>query len=145
LKILSRHDRNFTAKEDLIKRSLHFDQICKLLPSFDRAFVLDNLDFLRTNSEVYCSMKFDDSVFCILSSGNNAFNDAKYLQQGIKERLDFVFDVSKTISTVVLLVIAVWTFFQNLQQTNKNKIAIEKLQTEVFELRSLSKSDVPKR
>ena len=115
-----------TGNVDIKANSIHFDQICKQLPKYDRAFVLDNLDFLQANKLIFCSMQFDKSKFHILSEGNHAFNERKFLREGVKDQMNYLYDIVKNISVIVLLVIGVWTFFVNMNQTKKNSNTIER-------------------
>lgn len=143
LKILHRHSLQFQPSEDLQKISIHFDDIQKQLPQYDRNFLLDNLDYLRAADEIYCSNKFDKSVFAILSSGSHAYRDKKYIHEGVKERMNYIYDIAKTISVIVLLLIAIWTFAQNIVQTKQNKSDIERLRQELQDIRKEIQSKVP--
>lgn len=131
LKLLHQHSLVFQPSDKLDKSSIHFDQIQEQLPQYDKNFLLDNLDYLRTAKEIYCSMKFDRSVFSILSAGSHAYRDKKYIHEGVKERINFIYDIAKTISIIVLLLIAIWTFAQNLYQTKQNKSDIEQMRQEI--------------
>jgi hypothetical protein len=142
LKILHRHSLQFQPSEDLQKVSIHFDDIQKQLPQYDKNILLDNLDYLRVANEVYCSMKFDKSVFAILSPGNHAYRDKKYIHEGVKERMNYVYDIAKTVSVIVLLLIAIWTFAQNIIQTKQNKSDIERLRQELQNIRREIQSKV---
>lgn len=136
LKVLFDHDQNNDKPiDDVEGRSIHFDEICKKLPQFDRWLLLDNLDYLRSIKEIYCSDQFDKSKFLIYSSGSHSYRDKKYLREGVKDQINYIYDIVKTISVIVLLGIAIWTFAQNLYQTKKNKDEIEQLKNEVLELR----------
>jgi hypothetical protein len=143
LKILHRHGLQFQPLEDLHKSSIHFEEIHKQLPQYDKNFLLDNLDYLRSTDEIYCSMKFDKSVFAILSQGSHAYRDKKYIHEGVKERINYIYDIAKTVSVVVLLVIAIWTFAQNIVQTKQNKSDIERLRQELQDIRKEIKSKSP--
>jgi hypothetical protein len=116
---------------DLTTDSIHFDLICSKLPSYDRAFILDNLDFLQSNKLIYCSMEFDNSKFHILSNGNHAYNERKFLREGIKDQMNYIYDIVKNISVIVLLIIGVWSFFINLNQTRQNSTKIDKQEVRI--------------
>ncbi|TAL40412.1 MAG: hypothetical protein EPN92_14840 [Chitinophagaceae bacterium] len=122
MKILFDHDQNNDkAIDDVNGRSIHFDDICSKLPQYDRWFLLDNLDYLRSVKEIYCSDQFDKSKFLIYSSGSHSYRARKYLREGVKDQINYIYDIIKTISVIVLLAIAIWTFAQNLYQTKKIK------------------------
>ncbi len=134
LKILFAYDETFKPKDSLETKSIHFDEICKQLPQYDRSFLLDNLDYLRTTKEIHCSMQFDNSKFAILSSGSHSYRDKKYIREGVKDQLNFIYDIAKTVSVIVLLAIAIWTFAQNIYQTKQNKTDIEQLRKELRDI-----------
>jgi len=125
LKILAEKDRG-TSPGDLIAGSIHLNQICELLPMYDRSFLLDNLDFLQHDKFIHCSMKFDDSTFHILSKGNHAFNEKTFLRDGMKDQMNYLYDIVKNISVIVLLIIGIWSFVTNITQTRKNSNRIDK-------------------
>ena len=81
--------------------------MCELLPNYDRSFLLDNLDFLQSTKLIDCSMEFDNSKFHILSSGNHAYNEKKFLREGVKDQMNYLYDIVKNISVIVLLIIGV--------------------------------------
>jgi hypothetical protein len=143
LKILFNYDLKFKPKETFDKKSLHFDEICGRLPQYDRSFLLDNLDYLRTTKEIHCSMKFDDSTFAILSLGSHSYRDKKYIRDGVRDQLNYIYDIGKTISIIVLLAIAIWTFTQNIYQTNQNKKDIEQLQKQLRDTSSKFQQTTP--
>lgn len=139
LKVLVNGDTG-KVPSDLNASSIHFDDICQQLPKYNRAFLLDNLDFLQANKLIYCSMEFDKSRFHILSNGNHAYNERKFLREGIKEQMNYLYDIVKNISVIVLLVIGVWSFALNLAQTRKNTRMIEEQHSEIRALKdSLAK------
>jgi len=96
-----------TKTGDFEAGSLHFNQMCELLPNYDRSFLLDNLDFLQSTKLIDCSMEFDNSKFHILSSGNHAYNEKKFLREGVKDQMNYLYDIVKNISVIVLLIIGV--------------------------------------
>lgn len=139
LGILVRSDTG-KVPSDLDASALHFDQICQQLPKYDRAFLLDNLDFLQSSKLIYCSMEFDKSKFHILSNGNHAYNEKRFIREGVKEQMNYLYDIVKNISVIVLLIIGVWSFVLNFVQTRKNTRVIEEHQREIRAIRdSMSK------
>jgi hypothetical protein len=125
LKVLVEKDRG-TPPGDLIAGSIHFNQICELLPRYDRSFLLDNLDFLQDDKFIHCSMEFDNSTFHILSRGNHAFNEKTFLRDGLKDQMNYLYDIVKNISVIALLIIGIWSFVNNITQTRKNSNLIDK-------------------
>lgn len=136
LKVLFYHDLKFKPSDGRDKKSIHFDEICKQLSQYDRAFMLDNLDFLRTTKEIYCSSQFDNSVFAINSSGSHSYRDKKYIRDGIKDQVNYIYDIAKTFSVIALLLIAIWTFVKNIYQTESNKTDIEQLRKELQDIKN---------
>lgn len=134
LGVLFDHEKKQENHGDIKSRSIHFSQICQQLPQYEKTLLLDNLDFLRTSEEIYCSMQFDNSSFAILSRGSHVYRENRYLREGVKDQLNYIYDFAKTFSVIVLLFIAVWTFFQNINQTRKNVNDIALLRKEVKDL-----------
>ena len=134
LGVLIKNDTG-TMPVDLQAGSIHFDQICEQLPKYDRSFLLDNLDFLQTSKLIYCSMEFDKSKFHILSNGSHAYNERKFLREGVKDQMNYLYDIVKNISVIVLLIIGVWSFVLNLAQTRRNTRMLEKQQAEIKALK----------
>jgi hypothetical protein len=146
LKVLFDHDLNFKPTDSLDKKSLHFDEICNQLPQYDRPFLLDNLDYLRTTKEIHCSMQFDNSTFAILSHGSHSCRDKKYIRDGIKDFFNYIYDIAKTVSVIVLLLIAIWTFVKNIYQTESNKQDIEQIRKEIQQIKDKPpKTTLPKK
>jgi hypothetical protein len=124
LKVLAEYDIG-KPPGSLVGTTLHFNAICKKLPQYGREFLLDNLDYLHTNKLIYCSEQFDQSNFRILSNGNHAYNEKRFLREGIKDQMNYLYDIVKNISVCILLVIGVWSFVLNFTQTRKNSRMIE--------------------
>lgn len=124
LKILVREGAKHK-QVDSNNNSIHFDNICEMLPKYNRALLLDNLDYLQSNKFIYCSMQFDNSKFHILSNGSHAFNEKKFLREGVKEQMNYLYDIVKNVSVIVLLIIGVWSFILNFSQTRRNTKLIE--------------------
>lgn len=136
LGILFEHDiKQEQHTSDLKAKSIHFNDIAAKLPQYDRHFLIDNLDYLRAADEIYCSMQFDNSVFAIYSAGSHAYRDKKYIRDGFKDQLNYIYDIAKTFSIIVLLLIAIWTFIKNIYQTELNKQDIKQLQKELQQLK----------
>lgn len=134
LGILFEHDIKQPHTSDLKAKSIHFNDIAAKLPQYDRHFLIDNLDFLRAADEIYCSMQFDNSVFAIYSSGSHAYRDKKYIRDGYRDQFNYIYDIAKTVSVIILLLFAIWTFIKNNYQTESNKKDIEQLRKELQDL-----------
>lgn len=134
LRLLFVHDLKFKPADEFEKRGLHFSELSTFLPQYDQNILLDNLDYLRTTGEIFCSMKFDNSIFMITSTGNHSYRERKYLREGVKEQINYIYDLAKTISVIILLIIAIWTFIQNLNQVKRNKDEIDILKKELKKL-----------
>jgi hypothetical protein len=144
LRVLFEHDQSVDkAIEDLLGRSIHFNTICERLPKWDRRLLLDNLDYLRSVKEIYCSDQFDNSTFLIYSSGSHSYRAKKYLREGMKDQMNYIYDIAKTISVIILLAIAVWTFAQNIWQTKENKDDIKQLRQQLQEIKMHNKDTFP--
>lgn len=91
-------------------------------------------------------MQFDNSTFAILSHGSHSYRDNKYIRDGYKEFFNYIYDIAKTFSVIVLLLIAVWTFFKNIYQTESNKQDIEQLRKELQQIKDKSQeTTLPKK
>ncbi len=136
LGILLEHDIKQKHTSNIESKSIHFDDIVAKLPKYDRHFLLDNLDYLRTVGEIYCSMEFDNSVFAIYSSGGHSYREKKYIREGVKDQLNYIYDIAKTLSVIILLLIAIWTFIRNTYQTESNKQDIKQLREEIQQMKN---------
>ena len=139
LKTLLEYDDKFEASSSISERQIHFRDICKKIPQFDSVYVLDNLDYLQSKGEIYCSKEFDNSKFTIISNGRHAYLEKRYLTEGQKEFRNLFDQRLKIISTIVLLLIAVATFIVNIVQTQKNKYQIEQIKSDLKKLHEQKK------
>lgn len=127
LKTLFDYDNSFDIGVPTNEKLLHFNEICKKLNQFDKIFLLDNLNYLQTTKEIYCTMQYDNSSFAIIGLGRDSFIEKKFLTEGRKEFRNSLDQKLKIISTIILLIIAVVTFAINIIQTHNNKKEIENL------------------
>lgn len=134
LGILFEHDIKQPHTSNLKTKSIHFNDIAAKLPQYDRHFLIDNLDYLRAADEIYCSMQFDNSVFAIYSAGSHAYRDKKYIRDGYRDQFNYIYDIAKTVSVIILLLFAIWTFIKNIYQTESNKKDIEQIRKELQDL-----------
>jgi hypothetical protein len=93
--------------------------------------ILEQTDFLNEIEEIDCYWKQRVQYFLILKKGTIAYFERKYLNEGRKEFWNDTYDIIKTVSAVMLLVIAVFTFFMNLIDIRKNNKDIEKIKIEL--------------
>lgn len=133
LKILYHHSLRYEVYK-FHQHPLHFREFQKKLPKYKKGFLLDNLQYLNDTSEINHSKQYDDSTFGILSSGCNAFVEKKYLKQGWREWLDYLYDFGKTISVYLLLIIASLTFLLNTCQTAILKKSLDQMDKRINSL-----------
>lgn len=134
LQILAKHQDSFPLEIQANNRLLHYNEIEKKISYVNKSFLLDTLHYLTTTKEIHCTMELDNSKFLILENGRNSFIENKYQSLGRKELRDYIFDIIKIISTIILLTIAVYSFVQNIYVTKQNKSEIEKLKTDIQKL-----------
>lgn len=93
--------------------------------------VLNQVDYLLMQKEVHISRIESGIKVLILELGSAAYFDSKYPQEGRKVFWNSLFDVAKTISTIVLLIFAVITFITGLLRSQRTEDDIRKLKEEV--------------
>ena len=57
------------------------------------------------------------------------------MRVGCQDQVNYIYDIAKTFSVIVLLLIAIWTFGKNIYQTETNKTDIEQLRKELQEIK----------
>jgi uncharacterized BrkB/YihY/UPF0761 family membrane protein len=97
-----------------------------LINQADYLLLLEEVSIYRTGSNIEMS---------ILAPGSVAYFDSKYLQEGRKVFWSNLFDVAKTISTVVLLIFAVITFITGILRSQRTEEDIRGLKQEVETLK----------
>src|SRR6266487_3341351 len=93
LKVLFDYDEKLKPDDNLETKNLHFNKICEQLPQYDRSLLLDNLDYLSTTKEIHCSMQGEKSTFFILSSGSHSYRQRKYIRDGVKDQINYIYDI----------------------------------------------------
>jgi len=89
------------------------------------------IDFLAFEKEIVVHEKNDFSIYYfICQKGTVSYYDRKYIYTGRKELLNDIYDWMKTVSTIVLLIIATITFILNIISTKNNTKEIQKLKVE---------------
>ena len=131
LQILAKFQDSFPVGTNSNDRLLHYSEIEKQFPKVSKNYLLDSLHYLTTTKEIHCTMELENSKYLILQDGRAAYIENKYRSLGRKEFRDYIFDILKIISTTVLLLIAVYTFIQNIYETKQNKKDIEKIKTDI--------------
>jgi hypothetical protein len=131
LQILAQFEDSFPFGAMANDRLIHYSEIERKISNVDKIYLLDILQSLTSAKEIYCSMEFDNSKFLILQDGKAAYIENKYLSLGRKELRDRIFDILRIASTVILLLIAIITFVQNIFETKQNSREIEKIRNEI--------------
>jgi len=93
--------------------------------------VLQQVDYLSEIQEINISWSQGVQSFIILKNGTISFFDKKHLYKGRKEFWNDTYDVIKTLSAAILLIIAVTTFVMNIFDTRQNRKDIETIKAEL--------------
>lgn len=110
---------------------------------FSEKQILEQIDFLNEIQELDCNWRQGVQYFLVLKKGTIAYFDRKYLYEGRKEFWNDTYDIIKTVSAVMLLVIAVITFVMNLIDTRRNKKDIDNLKIEFKHLKDTTQNFKP--
>jgi hypothetical protein len=100
--------------------------------------ILAQIDYLSSRDEIHLERDKGVVNLYITRQGTVSFSDKSYLEEGKKEFWNSNYDVLKTVSTVILLLIALITFAINIFNTKKNKSEIEKMQIQIDNIRQQS-------
>ena len=103
--------------------------------------VRQQLDYLQKEDELCINNINFSTYYFILRNGTISYHDKKYLNIGKKEFFSNTYDIIKTLSAIILLIIAVVTFINNLSETKTNKKQIEILKTEINDMKYNLKSE----
>lgn len=100
--------------------------------NIDRNKIIDNIYFLyHKENEVICNEKGEKSNYFINLEGILSYKDEKYKIIRRKEIINDIFDTSKTISVIVLLITSVLTFIITQIVNNKNKQEFKLLEQQI--------------
>jgi hypothetical protein len=103
--------------------------------------VQEQIDFLCDANEISSNEENFTDYYSIPRKGIISYKDEKYLYTGRKEFWNDTYDIVKTISTIILLIIGLATFVLNLIETKQNKNEINNIKMELHNMRdSTSKS-----
>lgn len=102
---------------------------------YPKTDLLNQADYLLLLKEVNISRERSDIRLLILAPGSVAYFDSKYLQEGRKAFWNNLFDIAKTISTIVLLIFAVITFITGILRSQHTEEDIRQLKQEVENLK----------
>lgn len=97
--------------------------------------VYEQIDFLIKEQEVSENEDNFSSNYRITKKGTVAYFDSKYLCLGRKEWRTNIYDWIKTISTIVLLLIAIFSFALNIIDARKNETEIDKIKIELQKMK----------
>lgn len=97
--------------------------------------VFQQLDYLYREDEVFINIQDFTTKYFITRNGSISYYDNKYISIGRKELITNTFDITKTLSTIILLIISVYTFLYNLNVTRDNKYEINNLKLEIQQLK----------
>lgn len=101
--------------------------------------IIEQTDYLVSKEEINSEWDNRELNFCIIREGTISFFDKKYLEEGKKEFWNNNYDIIKTFSAVIILIIAVVTFIFNIVDTRKNKSDIEKMKIELNDIKAINK------
>lgn len=136
LKTLVEYDEKFEIGTPGVNKLLPFDDLSNspALKKYTKRTLLDILHTMQNEKEIYCTMEFDKSKYYILEPGRKNYAEEKYLREGSKESRDALYDRLKIASMIILLLIAIYSFIENIAETKRNKSEIRELQKQVQEL-----------
>ncbi|NCT93124.1 MAG: hypothetical protein GXC72_01765 [Chitinophagaceae bacterium] len=123
---------------DVYDTSLTFSQL-EEISGLSTEKLIKTIDYLKEAEELYVEEMDYIDLYLITLKGRAAYHDEKYLYNGKKAFLNDTYDVIKTLSAIVLLVIAIITFIQNSIDIKKNKKEIESLKIEINQIKASKK------
>lgn len=97
--------------------------------------VVEQIQYLINENEIIKKEIKYDWYYYISDMGSASYYDSKYPSKGKKEYLDNIYDILKNVSTFLLLLMAVITFIGNWVSNSKNNAEIEKIKTELNQLK----------
>ena len=130
-------DKNKKMNSTITDYYIHTNEIiASFHKKYDEEEIWQNLEFLTETKEIGCTFKSKDSNFYILASGRLSYFDKKYLEIGANEFWTITYDRIKTIGYIILLFIAIYTFFANISQTKKNESDLNNIKIEIDKLKN---------
>ncbi|MNY01200.1 hypothetical protein D3C86_1337210 [compost metagenome] len=99
--------------------------------------VREQLPYLKSEKEIdYFEIEYS-SYYIISDNGKVNLYDKKHYYVGRKMFYEEIYDMVKNISAILLLIIAIITFANNLIDTKNNKKELENLKTEIKNIKAL--------
>ncbi len=120
-----------------VELSLTFSQIA-INSNLPEAKIIEQIEFLINEKEISKIEESFDTYYFITDKGSISYHDEKYLDNGEKEFWTTSYDIIKTISTLVLLIMAVIVFILNFLDTKQNKKDIDVIKTELQNIKDSS-------
>jgi hypothetical protein len=97
--------------------------------------ILNQVDYLLLQKEVGITRIETGIKVLILESGSAAYFDSKYPDEGRKVFWNNLFEVTKTISNIILLIFAIITFITGILRSQQTAEDIRQLQQQVENLK----------
>lgn len=95
----------------------------------------ENTDFLSEINEINQEWINGERRMSITRKGTISYFNKNHINNGKKEFWNNAYDIVKTISAIILLCIALITFINNIIDTRQNKNEINKLKTELEQVK----------
>lgn len=109
------------------------------LTNLSKEMLIKEIDYLIEAKEINSEDIDHTLLYFITLKGRSVYHDRKYIYSGKKEFWNDSYDIIKTLSAVILLIIAIFTFIQNSIDIKQNKQEIEKLKNEVIQIKDSKK------
>lgn len=95
-----------------------------------------NIDFLTMTGEIKVIWDMGDLHLLVLPKGSVSYFDKSHLEKARKVWIDNAYDIGKTISVFVLLIVAVWSFVMTVINTQKNKEGLDQVKIELQKIQT---------
>jgi hypothetical protein len=99
--------------------------------------ILQQIDYLSILKEIEIVWIENEARYLLLTKGQIALYDNKYIDEGKREHFGRLKDVIQLIAIIVGTVITLFTFISNYIDTRKNTKGIEEIKTELEQLRTM--------
>ncbi|MNP98420.1 hypothetical protein D3C85_110380 [compost metagenome] len=132
----SHYEEHWNPNCDEIDISLSFTGLTKHSKLSEQE-VREQLPYLKSEKEIdYFEIEYS-SYYIISDNGKVNLYDKKHYYVGRKMFYEEIYDMVKNISAILLLIIAIITFANNLIDTKNNKKELENLKTEIKNIKAL--------
>lgn len=98
------------------------------------------IEYLKNEGEIKSFERDFSEYYYITQKGRIGLTDKKYLTTGKREFWNDNYDIIKTISAILLLILAFISFVFNLLETKENKKAIKNIKIELQRIKDSSKT-----